>query len=95
MAQLRTTAMHRALNRPNLFLGGERELVLTSGLLCFGLSVSSVNLLTTVVGLILWFVIIALLRMMAKADPMMSRVYLRQIRFRLHYAPRSRPHRQE
>jgi type IV secretion system protein VirB3 len=48
-----------------------------------------------VVGLILWFVIIALLRMMAKADPMMSRAYLRQLRYRLHYAPRSRPHRQE
>jgi type IV secretory pathway TrbD component len=95
MAQLRTTAMQRALNRPNLFLGGERELVLTSGLLCFGLAISSVNLPTTLVGLILWFIIIALLRMMAKADPMMSRVYLRQLRYRLHYAPRSRPHRQE
>jgi type IV secretory pathway TrbD component len=93
MGELRRTAMHRALNRPNLFMGGERELVLTSGLLCFGLGVSSVNLVTTVVGVMLWFVIIAFLRMMAKADPLMSRVYLRQLRYRLHYPPRSRPHR--
>ena len=91
MAQLRHTALHRALNRPNLFMGGERELVLTSGLLCFGLAVASVNVLTTVVGLVLWFLIIALLRMMAKADPAMSRVYLRQLRYREHYAARSRP----
>jgi type IV secretion system protein VirB3 len=54
-----------------------------------------VNFTTTIVGSALWFLIIALLRMMAKADPVMSRVYLRQLRFHPHYSPRSRPHRQE
>jgi type IV secretory pathway TrbD component len=95
MGQLRTTPLYRALNRPNLLMGGERELVLTSGLLCFGLAVAAVNFTTTIVGSALWFLIIALLRMMAKADPVMSRVYLRQLRFHQHYSPRSRPHRQE
>ena len=95
MAALRYTAMPRALNRPNLLMGAERELVLTAGLLCFGLAIAAVNLVTTIIGTTLWFLIIFLLRTMAKADPMMSQLYLRQLRYRPHYAARSRPHRQE
>ena len=44
-------------------------------------------------GLASWTVIVGLLRMMAKADPQMRRVYLRHITSRPHYRPTSSPWR--
>ena len=88
---LRRTPLHRALHRPNLILGGERELVLTTGLVAGGLAAASVNLVAAVVGAGIWFGCIGLLRLMAKADPQMSRVYRRQLRYRPYYPARSRP----
>jgi len=44
-------------------------------------------------GLAVWTVIVGLLRMMAKADPQMRRVYLRHITYRPHYRPTSSPWR--
>lgn len=90
---LRQTPLHRALHRPNLFLGGERELVLITAIVCGGVAISALNLVATVVGAGVWIVAIALLRLMAKADPQMSRVYLRYIRYRPYYPARSRPAR--
>jgi hypothetical protein len=43
MSDLRHTAFHRALHRPNLFLGGERELVMTTALLAGGLAIAAQN----------------------------------------------------
>jgi type IV secretion system protein VirB3 len=93
MAELRQTPLYRALHRPNLFLGGERELVLVTAIVCGGVAVSALNLVATAIGVGVWLVVIALLRLMAKADPQMSRVYLRQIGYRPYYPPRSRPER--
>lgn len=87
--------MHRALHRPSLVMGGERELVLVTGLVCGGVAVSALNLASVVIGVTVWFVCLALLRMMAKADPDMSRVYRAQLKYRAYYAPRSRPYRKE
>jgi type IV secretion system protein VirB3 len=95
MSGLRRTTFHRALHRPNLMLGGERELVLFTALLAGGLAVAAQNWVATGISLLLWFVGIAFLRMMAKADPYMSRIYLRQLRYQGYYAPRSRPFRLE
>ncbi len=93
MSELRRTPLYRALHRPNLFLGGERELVLISAVVCAGVAVSSLNLVAGIIGLSVWIILIGLLRMMAKADPQMSKVYLRQLDYRPYYAPRSRPFR--
>ena len=93
MAELRQTPLYRALHRPNLFLGGERELVLVTAIVCGGVAVSALNLVATTIGVGVCLVVIALLRLMAKADPQMSRVYLRQIGYRPYYPPRSRPER--
>jgi len=93
MAELRQTPLYRALHRPNLFLGGERELVLVTAIVCGGVAVSALNLVATAIDAGVWLVVIALLRLMAKADPQMSRVYLRQIGYRPYYPPRSRPER--
>jgi type IV secretion system protein VirB3 len=95
MSELRRTAFHRALHRPNLILGGERELVLTTAVVAGGLAVSALNLPALLVAGTVWSVIVSALRMMAKADPQMSKVYLRHLKYQRHYPPRSRPFRQE
>ena len=95
MSGLTRTALHRALNRPNLILGGERELVLLSGLIAGGLIVSALNLLAVLVGTAVWLGCLAMLRMMAAAAPDMSRIYRRQLKYRIYYAPRARAFRTE
>jgi type IV secretion system protein TrbD len=93
MTALRRTSLHRALHRPNLFLGGERELVLITAIVCGGVAVSALNFVAIAVGAGVWLFAIGLLRMMAKADPQMSRIYLRQVGYRSYYPACSRPAR--
>jgi type IV secretion system protein VirB3 len=93
MSDLRRTVIYRALHRPNLFLGGERELVLLTAVVCAGLPVSSLNLVAGAIGLVLWIFLIAVFRMMGKADPVMSKVYLRQLSYAAYYPARSRASR--
>ena len=92
---LRRTEFYRVLYRPSLVLGGEREPVLVTLVLAVGLAVSGLNALSISVALVLWFGGIAGFRMMAKADPHMSRVYMRQLTYRAYYPARSRPARTE
>ena len=95
MSELRRTALYRALNRPNLFLGGEREPVTITAVVCFGLPAASLNLPATGIGLGLWVFLTGLLRMMAKADPNMSRIYLRQLNYAAYYPARARASRKD
>ena len=90
---LRRTPFFRVLHRPRLFLGGEREPTLMMAIVAAGLAVSGQNLVTLIVAGVLWFGCIGVFRQVAKADPQMSRVYLRQLKYRGYYPPRSRPYR--
>lgn len=83
--------IHRAGTRPHLFLGGDRELVLFTGLIAFALTVPSFQWASIVTGISLWLAALYLLRKMAKADPLMRHVYLRQLRYRRYYAARGTP----
>ena len=58
-----------------------------------GLAVSGQNLVTLAVAAVLWFGCIGIFRQVAKADPQMSRVYMRQLKYRGYYPARSRPYR--
>ena len=85
--------IHRALSRPNLLMGADRELVLLTGLAA---AISAFVVLTwfsVLFGIILWIGVVAALRMMAKADPMMRQVYVRHIGYRAAYRPTSSPWR--
>lgn len=95
MTTLRYTPFHRALHRPHLVLGGERELVLTTAVVAGGLAVSALNIPAISVAAALWALCVSGLRMMAKADPQMSKIYLRSLKYRRHYPARSRPFRRE
>ncbi|EIY7949906.1 VirB3 family type IV secretion system protein [Salmonella enterica] len=91
--QRRLTPFHRALHRPQQIMGGERELMLTSMLIAGGLMASALNLVGFIVGSVLWGACVMGLRKMAKADPVMSKVYIRQLKYAPYYAPFSRPYR--
>jgi type IV secretory pathway TrbD component/type IV secretory pathway VirB2 component (pilin) len=52
---LRKVPIRRAGNRDNLFMGGDRELVMFAGLLAFALVFSAQEVRATLVGLVLWF----------------------------------------
>jgi len=90
---LRSTPFHRALHRPQQLMGGERELMLFSMLVAGGLIISAMNFVATLIGLVLWLVCVQGLRQMAKADPNMSKVYVRQLHYGNYYAAFSRPWR--
>lgn len=92
---LRRLPFHRVLHRPSLFLGGEREPALMTLIVAGGLAISGMNTVSFLVGGTLWFSAIPVLRWMAKADPQMTKVYLRQIKYRGYYPARSRPFRTE
>jgi len=93
MTELQRTPLFRALYRPQMILGGERELVLLSLVLCVGLGVTSQNMVGILVSTGVWVVVIALLRLMGKADPLMSKVYLRHLQYQHYYPARSTPWR--
>lgn len=79
-------------NRGHLFLGGERELVLVTALLCLILVVVLQSLASAVLGVVLWLLLLPVYRLMARADPMMSRVYLKYTRFQGFYPAHGMKH---
>jgi type IV secretory pathway TrbD component len=91
---LRTISIRRAGNRSSLFMGGDRELVMLSGLMAFALIFSAAELRATLVGVGLWFAALFVFRLMAKADPCMRQVYLRHRRYAAYYSPRATPFRE-
>lgn len=91
MDAVKRIPIHRSLNRPTLLAGCERELLLITGLITVLLVVVAMNKVAALAGGVLWLVLVAALRQMAKADPMMSKVYLRHIRYRPFYPSHSTP----
>lgn len=90
---LQRNRIHRALSRPNLLMGADRELVLVTGLAAIILIFVVLTLYSALLGITVWIVVVAALRMMARSDPMMRRVYLRHVSYRAHYRPTSTPWR--
>lgn len=91
---LRAIPIRRAGNRENLFMGGDRELVMFTGLLAGALVFSAQEVRATVFGIGLWFGALFVLRLMAKSDPKLRHVYLRHRQYKAYYSPRSTPFRE-
>ena len=87
----RVIPLHRALIRPILVLGAERELVLSTALLAAGLIFSVHQWWSVVIGGGLWLVGLATLQRMANADPLLSQVLARQLRYQRWYPARATP----
>jgi type IV secretion system protein VirB3 len=93
LSGLRRSPIHRALSRPNLLMGADRELVLITGLAAAILIFVVLTIYSVLSGVAVWIVIVGALRMLAKADPLMRRVYLRHISYRPYYRPTTSPWR--
>jgi len=88
---LRTYPIHQASNRPNLFMGGDRELVMFSILLAATSIFVAMEVKSILFGIGLWIFALFALRLMAKSDPLLRRIYLRQYRYKDYYPARSTP----
>lgn len=93
VAPLATARIHRALSRPNHLMGADRELVLVTGLATVILIFVVLTWFSALLGIAIWISVVGVLRIMAKADPMMRQVYLRHIGYRPSYRPTSSPWR--
>tara|TARA_R110002020_G_scaffold138803_1_gene309304 strand:+ start:303 stop:602 length:300 start_codon:yes stop_codon:yes gene_type:complete len=92
-APLSRSPIHRALSRPNHLIGADRELMLLTGLATVILIFVVLTWFSAMLGIALWITVVGILRIMAKADPLMRQVYLRHIGYRPAYLPTSSPWR--
>lgn len=92
-SDLMRTRVHRALSRPNLLMGADRELLLVSALAAVILIFVVLTWYAALFGIAIWLIALAALRMMAKADPLMRRIYVRHISYKTFYRATSSPWR--
>jgi type IV secretion system protein VirB3 len=92
-SSLARSRVHRALSRPNLLMGADRELVLLTALAAVILIFVVLTWYAALFGIAIWLIALAALRMMAKADPLMRRVYRRHIAYKTFYRATSSPWR--
>ena len=90
---LRTIPIRRVGNRENLFMGCDRKLIMFTGLLTGILIFLAQEFSAALVGIFMWFVMLWILRKMAKSDAQMRFVYMRNRRYKSFYPPRSTPFR--
>lgn len=82
---LATASFYSALNKPQMFMGGERELMMMTALISLALIFQGMTWATAFAGIVMWVVLASLIRMMAKRDPLMSKIFIRQSRYKKYY----------
>lgn len=90
---LESVPIHRGLTRTNLILGGDRELVMFSGLIAGTMVFYAWEIKAAIVGTVFWFFSLYVLRLMAKHDPKMRETYMRHRLYKPYYPPHSTPWR--
>ncbi|SCX21272.1 conjugal transfer protein TrbD [Agrobacterium sp. DSM 25558] len=93
LSRLRRNRIHRALSRPNLLMGADRELVLITGLAAVILIFVVMTVYSALFGVAVWVVIVGALRMMAKSDPLMRQVYIKHVSYKPTYKATTSPWR--
>jgi len=88
---LRSVPIRRIGTRATLFMGGDRELVLLTAILCAVLVFVVQNWAAFFWGVATWIFAVWVCRIIAKADPLMRHVYLRHLKYQKYYAPRATP----
>lgn len=86
----REVDVYESINRPNLLMGCEREPILVVAMMCAMLVFALLTFWSIVLGVGAWLVAIYTLRKMARADPMMTRVYSRHLRYAPFYPAQPR-----
>lgn len=85
----REIVVHQSCNRPNLLLGGDRELVLLSAIMAAMLAFVIATWWGAISGVVLWVSAVAVLNRMGKADPILRQTYVRHIRYQSFYPAKS------
>jgi len=92
-SNLSRSRVHRALSRPNVLMGADRELVLLTALAAVILIFVVLTWYAALFGIAIWLIAVGALRIMAKADPLMRRIYIRHISYKAFYRATSSPWR--
>jgi type IV secretion system protein TrbD len=90
MQQLRRVPIHRALNRPQLLAGADRELALGAGVISAMFIFALAKLWAIAVGIAFWIFAFHLLRLLAKSDPLMRPVFIRYQIYQSYYPPQAK-----
>lgn len=81
--------IHQSINRIQQLLAADRQMVVLSGIV---VCVSALSIGTAWGfggGVVLWFLLIAMLQRMGKADPLMRDVYYRHTKYQTYYPAKS------
>jgi type IV secretion system protein TrbD len=81
--------IHRSLNRHHTLLGGERELVIYTAILSVAVGMTGGSVVSLIIGGAMWGLCLAVLQRLGKIDPLMSKVYRRQLRYAGYYTAAS------
>jgi type IV secretion system protein VirB3 len=81
--------MHASVNRPQLLMGGDRELVLLAGLVGAVMAISVMTMMSFFIAGVSFGTIVMVLARLGKADPLMRKVYSRHIRYNDFYPAKS------
>jgi type IV secretion system protein VirB3 len=74
-------------------MGADRELVLLTALAAVILIFVVLTWYAALFGIAIWLIAVGALRIMAKADPLMRRIYIRHISYKAFYRATSSPWR--
>lgn len=88
---LQRADIYSALNKPNLIFGADRELILMTGVVSFALFFTGLTMVTTLTAIVILMVNSFFLRLMAKSDPMMRHIFIRQVKYSRFYYAKSTP----
>lgn len=78
--EVRRALIHQSLHRQNLVLGAERELAMSSALIALLVGIGGVTVISGIAACVFWIAAIFVLRRMARADPLMSKVWMRHVK---------------
>lgn len=77
--------IHRSLHRPLLLLGGDREFVGLAGFVAFLVAAGGYSIPACVCAAVIWLFCLGWLQRLAKVDPLMCRVYLKNLPYKKRY----------
>ena len=85
MEGLEVVPIYKSLHKPNLVFGCEREPVLIAALIPLAMTLSAFSLLMLAAGVGFWIICSFFLRIMAKRDPLLTKLWIRFIKHQGHY----------
>jgi type IV secretion system protein VirB3/type IV secretion system protein VirB4 len=91
---MRTIPIRQSLHKHTTVLGAERDLVMLSALVSLLVGIGGMTLIAGSAAVVFWACAVFFLRLMAKADPLLSKVWFRHIKQQDCYPARSSVWRQ-